>query len=106
VAFGFYEDRPRGGTVYALYWVDARDGRVLKYLSELEVPGGGIGMPAPVGTPERIGFFSETTSDRGFYVYSTSTQTFKRFSDFWGENFVWQWVAAPDAFTGESSCQP
>lgn len=87
----------------AIYWVDATNGSILDLLTESETPGRHISMPKPLGTPQRIGFFSQTTVG-GFYVYDISTRTCERQPDFerW---FVWHWSAAPEAFVGETMCR-
>lgn len=101
-AFARDESVPEGPEDMAIYWIDATDGGILDHLTESETPGGHISMPRSFGTPQRIGFFSETAVD-GFYVYDTSTRTCERQPDFkrW---FVWYWSAAPEAFVGETMC--
>lgn len=101
-AFARGASAPEGRRDMAIYWIDATDGSILDHLNESETPGGHISMPKPLGTPQRIGFFSETAAD-GFYVYDASTRACERQPDFerW---FVWYWSAAPETFVGETMC--
>lgn len=84
------------GSRKAIHWIDAETGKVLDSLSEAETPDKNILSPKPFGTPQRIGFFSQTQTGKAFYVYDLLTRSFERQPDFASEpGRVLLWEAAP-----------